>query len=319
MRFLLYSKPKNATTCSISKKIATQKCLETSSASPHFSTPVIKKDKPLSKAWGQKCAPDCGCIIRFETTIDTSSNQILSATMHTKSLVKDSLNNPLMTSKNRPMLKKCDCYTLNNLGKQVTAYLPNKKFEDIRNMTEFEGVRSSDAFRHAVLQNIASNESSARPLLLRKHLSKNSKRMTSREKCYDIMEDAFLAMIRGHMPSPRKTNNMQTIRCKNESTFYSSFNSESSQTDEEQCISELSKRSPPLTFNDFVLANFLSSDWKKENILNFYRDFFRGAKETYSPGNFDERNHLSSDMPVSENDEWLLYIDAQEENKDEFA
>jgi hypothetical protein len=37
------------------------------------------------QAWGQQCSPNCGCTVRFETTIDpTDHYQITSASYHAK-------------------------------------------------------------------------------------------------------------------------------------------------------------------------------------------------------------------------------------------
>jgi hypothetical protein len=82
------------------------------------------------------------------------------------------------------MLKECKCKTLHTLAKDITSFLPNKKIDRVRNMTEFSFTRSSPAFRHAVL---AGNQ-----------LPRTD------THCFDVLEEAFTAMIKGAMPKQRK-------------------------------------------------------------------------------------------------------------------
>lgn len=322
MRFLLHSNPRSIVSTSRSTKIASKQVTEVSSSSVnHVPSPTVHNNGPQAKAWGQKCSPNCGCIIRFETMIDHSSQTILSSTVHTKSLVKDSNNEPLLTSKNRPVLQNCDCETLNTLGNMAAAYLPNKKLDDIRNMTEFEGVRSSFAFRHAVLKRIEGHEGPQQKTLKRfsssKFMYQNSKDFVSREMCYDVMEDAFFAMVRGHMPSPRETKKVLASHELRNGTYHASFNAVYPENIEQSSVADFSNLPPSFTFDDFGFANLLSSDWKKQNAFSFYEEFFRS---TTKDSKKDFGNTLSShDTNMTESDEWLQYLDSQEENNDEFA
>jgi len=219
------------------------------------------------------------------------------------------------------MLQKCECETLNTLGNLAAAYLPNKKLDDIRNMTEFEGVRSSIGFRHAVLKRIQGNEKPQQKLPVRFSLDKsmyqNSKPIVAREMCYDIMEEAFFAMVRGHMPSPRKTKKLQGANDLKNATYYASFTSENPKSSEKSSTAELSNLSPSFVFDDFGFANFLSSDWKKENAFNFYEEFFSSSAKD-STTDFENTGSVQ-DAILTESDEWLQYLDSKVENKDEFA
>jgi hypothetical protein len=66
----------------------------------------------------------------------------------------------------------------------VTEYLPNKNALTFGSSMEFAGVRSSPAFRHTVL------EKQGLP--------------TTDTHCFDVVEEALTAMVKGHMPKPRK-------------------------------------------------------------------------------------------------------------------
>lgn len=296
MRFLLLSHSGGVFKSSITKQKEPNK--------------LIKKITPSSsqdlKAWGQQCSPQCGCVIRFETTIDHSSQKILSSSVHTISILKDSNNKPVMTSRNRPMFQNCNCNTLNQLGKQVAEYLPNKKLQDIRNMTEFEGVRSSMAFRHAVLRTLDLSEKKKQ--IKETSLKKIDSSAVPRENCYDVMEEAFLAMVRGHMPAPRQEENP------NSSMFSSLVIHNRNSTVESD--SSLESQSPSLSFDDEVFGKFLSSDWRKD--FNFYEG---DCNETSSVLDSEQAhdNPPQESMDDMMDFDWLSYVDSQEQNKDEFA
>jgi hypothetical protein len=141
--------------------------------------------------FGQQCSPNCGCVVRFETTVDPSSQIIVSSRYIAKNVIatRDSesgMLKPVLTNKaQKPMFKKCDCQNLHALADKMVQSLPNKSLDRVRNMTEFSSSRASSAFRHAVL---AENGLS-----------------TKDTHCFDVVEEAFTAMVKGHMPRPRKT------------------------------------------------------------------------------------------------------------------
>lgn len=146
------------------------------------------------KSWGQQCSSSCGCVVRFEATINTETNKFTSASYHAKAvMVSESRSNkesgesrlePAMTLRtNRPMFKSCGCDSLHALASQVTEYLPNKNALAIGSSMEFDGVRSSPAFRHTVLE--------------KQGLS------TANTHCFDVVEEALTAMVKGHMPKAR--------------------------------------------------------------------------------------------------------------------
>lgn len=141
-----------------------------------------------TQTWGQQCSPNCGCVVRFESKVDPATGIIVDATYHAKSVVVVSKNNrlePLYTMRtNKPMLKECKCKSVHTLAKEITTFVHNKNIDRIRNLTEFTFTRSSPAFRHTVL--------------VENGLSRND------THCFDLIEEAFTAMLKGFIPSPRR-------------------------------------------------------------------------------------------------------------------
>jgi hypothetical protein len=151
---------------------------------------VSSRDTASTKSWGQQCSPNCGCIVRFEATIDPSTQTIVDSTYYAKSVIALTSNGKLepvyTTRTHKPMFNECKCKTLHTLAKEITSFLPNKKLDRVRNMTEFSLTRSSPAFRHTVL---ADNQ-----------LPRTD------THCFDMLEEAFTAMIKGTMPKQRNTS-----------------------------------------------------------------------------------------------------------------
>lgn len=151
------------------------------------STPADHDTGNHVRTWGQQCAPYCGCVVRFESKIDGARN-IVESSYQAKTVVATSNGHgrlePMYTSRNgRPMFKECSCKTIHHLAKEVTRFLPGKSVDKIRNMTDFSTPRSSPAFRHSVL-------------------AANGLPRTDTH-CFDLLEEAFTAMIKGHMVKPR--------------------------------------------------------------------------------------------------------------------
>ena len=143
-----------------------------------------------TKFWGQQCSHNCGCVVRFEATVNPSTQEIVNATYHAKSIVAtktaDGRLEPVRTNRtNKPMMKECKCKTIHTLAKEITTFVSNKNLDSVRNMSEFASTRSSPAFRHAVL---VGNQ------LPRTDIH-----------CFDVLEEAFTAMIKGFLPSQRRT------------------------------------------------------------------------------------------------------------------
>lgn len=149
-----------------------------------------KDDKVLKmNSWGQQCSPSCGCVLRFESNVDPSTNTVVGSSYSAKAVVatksKDGYLKPVLTTRNsKPMFKECECKTLHTLAKEVVTFLPKKRLDQLKNMTEFSFTRSSPAFRHTVL------------------VENNLPREDTH--CFDIVEEAFTAMLKGNMPKQRR-------------------------------------------------------------------------------------------------------------------
>jgi hypothetical protein len=154
-------------------------------------TKIMSADvNPHVKRWGQQCSPNCGCVVRFESKVDPSTRTITEASYVAKSVIAaprgGRLEPVLTTRSNRPMFKECECKTIHCLAKEITDFLPNQKIDRVRHMTDFTSARSSPAFRHAVL---------------------TENRLPKTDiQCFDLLEEAFTAMIKGHMPKPRRNS-----------------------------------------------------------------------------------------------------------------
>ena len=160
--------------------------------------PVTSRPEAV-KAFGQQCSSQCGCILRFEASLD-NKGQVVAATYHAKQLICMSVptkNNqqqpqsnirtphslrPVLTMSRdpKPLFTECTCPSMHRLAKQVVAHLPVQR--NLRNQVEFSGVRSSLAFSHAVLERF--------------------RLPTHKTRCLDLVEDALNAMIKQCLPIP---------------------------------------------------------------------------------------------------------------------
>lgn len=151
--------------------------------------PQSPRPQRITKLWGQQCGP-CACVLRLEAEVDENTQRIRSASYVAKEVMttRDGASGKLQpvytTRTHRPMLQECQCQSLHSLAQTLTSYLPNKRIENVR--PDFQSTRSSTAFRHAVLS------SHGLP--------------TTNTHCFDVVEDAFTAMIDGVIPSKRQIN-----------------------------------------------------------------------------------------------------------------
>mmetsp|Transcript_60465 Transcript_60465/g.148363 ORF Transcript_60465/g.148363 Transcript_60465/m.148363 type:complete len:400 (-) Transcript_60465:182-1381(-) len=160
------------------------------------------QNQRITKQWGQQCGP-CACVLRFEAEVDEDTQRVQSVSYTAKEVMtrldeESGQLQPVYTTRtNRPMfLEECQCQSLHALAQTVTSYLPSKKIQNVR--PDFSSNRSSSAFRHAVL--------SSHDL------------PTTNTHCFDVVEDAFTAMIDGVVPSKRPINVNYTKLLKAEMT-----------------------------------------------------------------------------------------------------
>jgi len=149
---------------------------------------------PSIKNWSQHCgAPHCACLLRLEVEVSDDA-VVKSASYQTKSLVLNqrinrdnkTLFEPKYTTKGRPMVQQCQCGTLKSLAYAVTTYLPGQTMNKLNSMTEYSGTRSSPAFRYTILRSL------------------DLKEPDRFNGCFDLVEEAFMALIRGYLPAKRR-------------------------------------------------------------------------------------------------------------------
>lgn len=157
------------------------------------------------RAWGQQCSVNCGCVVRFEASIRHDSliesvsyvaKQVLTTRTLTspakaaKSVAETDASSghlePLLTTKGRPMFQECRCETVHSLSSLIVEELNRTRlpWSTAKNWLEFSSTRSSDSFRTTVLQTHG---------LPRTHTH-----------CFDVVEEALTALLKGHLPRPRK-------------------------------------------------------------------------------------------------------------------
>jgi hypothetical protein len=145
--------------------------------------------------WGQQCSPTCGCVIRFQATIDPMSRRYESVEYVARQVVTTSVpdgqstsSSSMLTSRGRPMMRDCECKSLHHLASTTTQYLQGKTTSQATSMLEFQSTRSSTAFRQTALT--------------MQGLPK------SHTGCFDVMEEALTAMVKGHMVPFREQERM---------------------------------------------------------------------------------------------------------------
>jgi len=137
--------------------------------------------------WGQQCSPSCGCVVRFQAVVNPGTKKYEDINYVARQVVTHSPSGQgasLLTAKGRPMLKECTCGSLHQLAAQATSHIQGKTTSQVKNMLEFHSTRSSLAFRKTVL--------TAQGL------------PPSDTRCFDVMEEALTAMVKGYMPSSRR-------------------------------------------------------------------------------------------------------------------
>mmetsp|Transcript_23727 Transcript_23727/g.35397 ORF Transcript_23727/g.35397 Transcript_23727/m.35397 type:complete len:361 (-) Transcript_23727:79-1161(-) len=145
------------------------------------------------RVWGQQCSPDCGCVIRFESelapSMSTHDDIVTKSSYEVKKVVSTRHGpshhlQPHLTTKKRPLLTKCVCPTLHNLATRIVEHTQGKTLSSLRNEAQFESTRCSIPFRHTVLRESNLN--------------------ISHTHCFDLVEEAYIAMLWGYMPRERR-------------------------------------------------------------------------------------------------------------------
>jgi hypothetical protein len=109
------------------------------------------------KTWGQQCSPNCGCVIRFEASVDSKDkNQItdvkyVAKRILTRTLVSEDTSTihlqPIRTyNRDKVLIKDCDCKTLHSLSQTIVKNLNKLTLDQAQNQLEYEGKYDSRFF-----------------------------------------------------------------------------------------------------------------------------------------------------------------------------
>ena len=322
MRFLLHPTTQRTTTQGIRRKgrAATKKAsLErilaqpqalvsktNTVAIPSSSTGASSNNSPANivQSWGQQCSPNCGCVVRFEATLNPDTNQFTSASYHAKSVVvsqrkgneetgESSKLEPAMTLRtNRPMFKECSCKSLHALATKVTDYLPNRNAIAVSSSMEFAGVRSSPAFRHTALE--------------KQGLS------TTHTHCFDVVEEALTAMIKGHMPKARPQVTLKEAYAANASSpfhYSERDNNEGTSAEEDNAfrlldLSALSLLQPTRSMSALRMLDNADSTYSP-----FFGNHHRDSSEYENAMKRAAKASKKDDAATSKKLDWVTYVD----------
>lgn len=180
MRFLLHAAKKPKRLARSSVKTTTARA----SLQHQGENSNISENTTSRRQWGQQCSPSCGCVVRFESTVD-DTNTIVSATYHAKQLMISRPQNgqiiqPHVTSHHaKPLLTECNCKTLHRLSQRVVHYIQDKRIDQIQNCLE-----ATPAVVHASL--------------------KTQELPTSHSHCFHLVQQAVVAMTCGYLPSSKR-------------------------------------------------------------------------------------------------------------------
>lgn len=178
----------------------------------------------VKKKWGQQCGVSCGCVVRFVIDLD-DRDRVISAEytaqriiMTTATSRKDQQGQKNSNSSKRlqPLLTNrtgklqylpSNCKALHQLSACAISYFVNRPLWQIMNYNEFQYSRSSTAFRQTVLkaQNLTQTDSASEEIRPpRARLNKEIQQPKSHNHCFDLVEDAITALLKGYVPPPRE-------------------------------------------------------------------------------------------------------------------
>lgn len=182
MRFLLHATKKVKSRSSVKSSRTAAAALGENSTSEN-----------TAKSWGQQCSPNCGCVLRFESTLDCN-NVITSASYQAKTILTYVENGQRQahfttTNQNKPLVKECSCKTLHSLAQTVITHLPGKRVDQVVNSLSGS---TSAAVVHASL--------------------KTQQLPTTHSSCFHLMQQALVAMLCGYLPKQSVQSYHQYLR-----------------------------------------------------------------------------------------------------------
>ena len=257
----------------------------------------------IVQSWGQQCSPNCGCVVRFEATLNPETNQFTSASYHAKSVVvsqskgdeetgEGSKLEPAMTLRtNRPMFKECSCQSLHALASKVTDYLPNRNAIAVSSGMEFAGVRSSPAFRHTALE--------------KQGLS------TTDTHCFDVVEEALTAMIKGHMPKVRPQMTLKEAYARTASSpfHYSEQNKHEGSPEEENAFRLLDLSAFSLLQPTRSMSALRMLDTADSTYSPFFGYHHRDSSDHENAMRRAAKASKKDDAATSKKLDWVTYVD----------
>ena len=205
--------------------------------------------KSLTRAWGQQCSPTCGCVVRFEASIDPETQAIVSASYHAKSLVTVATASSaaaagkrqqqhhgafegrhpryhhhqggaagdaaglvdappqlkaVLTAKGRPMFTKCKCESLHRLSAAVVEHVVSAPVTAGLAASAGASATASSSTTRTKLAGSLEFDSTRSSLSFCQTALRSQGLPATDTHCFDVVEEAFTALIKRRLPRPRK-------------------------------------------------------------------------------------------------------------------
>lgn len=235
-------------------------------------------DAVVKDTWGQQCSPQCGCVVRFQAKVDETNGRLIEAEYFAKSVVSMEKNGRLApvytTTTKRPMLSPCKCKTVHTLANSILSHIENQKTTNLRNWTEFTFTRASTAFRRAALANL---------------------QLPVQDKhCFDLVEEAFTALVKGYIPPARRRPDFEDM-------MKSSFKAEKAINDEDEMYTQ-----PGATIEStskLSLSMSLPGGMSTLNMLDLQEESYMNDEYDQPQDKTTQNGHPTMD--------WLTFVDEQ--------
>jgi hypothetical protein len=168
----------------------------------------------VQKRWGQQCGVSCGCVLRLEIELD-AKERVVAALATTKRILvqtnssKEPLRPLLTMHRQRPQcISPSPCRALQTLVSAAVHYMPGRYLWQLQNYHEYSShMRSSGAFCQTVLDQMVLVTPQSPPSLQPSNAPQSTMSYTP---CFDLVEDALTALLKGYIAA---------ARCRNDATF----------------------------------------------------------------------------------------------------
>jgi len=281
MRFLLHPRP---LTSSIKRKVGRtgESAAKGALSVQNESLDTAHVSDKGRRTWGQQCSQNCGCVVRFEALLE--NQRIHHASYTAKQVVTTANRQPVLTAKGRPMFQNCHCSTLHHLSKVIVDYITNQQqhVQSLKNLSEFQQTRSSNSFRQTVLAT---------------HSLPND-----HAHCFDVVEEAFTAMLKGYLPHPRPALQQQHQQPNYEYPHYA-----------EQMESSKQGRNTTLLGHLLFWTDEEDEPDRKGNILSTLNMFDRNQQEAIEV----EMTIIQRTKTKQHPRDWVSYVDELYQEQEE--